>query len=215
MSGRLSFRVSTAMIVGAYAIIAGVLVLALGGNLLQAASTYTPQMSWLMPEATGARIAALKAAGRADVASLYALVAALSWGLIGALAAGGFAWGALNKGETVIGVDKAFTYVAVLSGLYALSTGMTMAVHALHVTLPPGGLSAVPALWFATMIPSAAILARIGGMVMHDLGALIAIAIDAEPKRLSELVATVEARRGAESLEARVARLIARRAPRA
>jgi hypothetical protein len=61
------------------------------------------------------------------------------------------------------------------------------------------------------MIPSAAILARIGALIAHDAGSLIAIAIAGEPKRLAELVANAEAVRGAESMEARLARLIAAR----
>lgn len=211
MTGRLSFRASTALIVGAYVVVVGVLVAGSGADLMRDVPGYAPQVSWLMPETTGARVLALRADGRLDVAGLYALVAALSWALIAALAAGGFAWGVLNKGETVLGLDKAVTYIAALSGLYALSTVLSAAIHVLHVT-PQGGLSAIPALWFGAMIPSAAILARIGAMIAHDAGALIAIAAAAEPRRLAALVADVEARRGAESLEARLARLMARRA---
>lgn len=211
MISSLSFRASTALVVCAYATLATVLVAASGGDLLDPVGAYAPQVSWMMPETTGARIEALRAVGRMDVAGLYALVAAASWGLIGALGAGGFAWGVLNKGDTVLGLDKALTYLAALSGLYALSTGLTMMIHSLHVALPQGGLNAIPALWFGTMILSAAILARVAAMVAHDAGALIAIAVAAEPRRLAELAAAVEAKRGAGSVEAKVVRLMARR----
>lgn len=211
MTTSLSFRASATLVVCAYAVLVGVLVAASGGDLLHPVGAYAPQLSWMMPETAGVRIEALRAAGRPDVAGLYALVSAVSWGLIGALSAGGFAWGVLNKGDTVLGLDKALTYAAALSGLYALSTLLTLTIHSLAVPLPRGGLNAIPALWFGTMIPSAAILARIGALIAHDLGALIAIAIAAEPARLADLVATVEAKRGAASVEAKVARLMARR----
>ncbi|MFD1332762.1 hypothetical protein ACFQ4O_12220 [Methylopila musalis] len=207
----MSFRVSTAMIVGAYALLAGVLVLALGVDLLKPIATYAPQVTWLSPETTASRIAALRGAGRADVAGLYGLVISLSWGLIAALGAGGFGWGLANRGETVLGLDKMISYATLLVGLYAFSTFLTLVTSRLHLPLPRGGLSAVPALWFGTMIPSAAILARIGSMIAHDIGALIALAFEREREKAQAYVAATEEKRGQDSLDARVARVLAAR----
>jgi hypothetical protein len=211
MSHGLSFRAGTALIVGAFAVVAGVLVIGAGRDLEQMVADHAPQVSWMMPETTSVRLAALQAAGRPETAALYSLLVAMSWALISALAAGGFAWGVLNKGDTVLGVDKALSYLAAISALYALATCTEMIIHAYGLSAPQGGIHAIPALWFATMIPSAAILARIGALVAHDAGSLLSIAIAREPKRLAELVATVEATRGAQSVEAKLARLMASR----
>ncbi|RXF73559.1 hypothetical protein [Hansschlegelia zhihuaiae] len=210
----LSFRAVTALIVAAYAVLLGVLVAALGHDLLRPVPGLAPQVSWLMHETTQIRVSALLASGRSGSASLYALSAALSWGLIGALCAGGFVWGVLNKGATVLGVDKSMGYLTALAGLYALSTVVELGLHHLPVQ-PRGFLHAIPALWFAAMIPSAAILARVGALIAHDFGALIVIALEGEPKRIAELVASAEETRGVTSMEARLARRIAAmRAPR-
>ena len=207
-----SFRTSTALIVTAVAVLLAVMAFGLGHDLWRAIPNMAPQVSWLMPETTPVRVAALKADGRPETAALYALVAAICWGLIGALVAGGFAWGAMNRGATVLGVDKALGYLTALAFLYGLSTGLEVILHLVRIT-PQGGLHAIPALWFCAMIPSAAILSRIGAMIAHDAGALIAIAIDGEPRRLAELVAMAEETRGAKSLEARLARRLAARRP--
>lgn len=207
----MSFRVSTAMIVGAYALLVSVLVLGLGVDLMKPIATYAPQVTWLSPDTTAARVAALKGVGRADMAALYALVISLSWGLIAALAAGGFGWGLAHKGETVLGLDKMISYATLLVGLYAFSTFLTLLTSRLHVPLPRGGLNAIPALWFGTMIPSAAILARIGSMIAHDLGALAALAFEREREKAQAYVAATEAKRGEDSLDARVARVLAAR----
>lgn len=212
MSRGLSFRASTALIVTGFSVIAAVLVLGLGHDLWRSVPDMAPQVSWLMPETTPVRVAALKADGRAGTAGLYALMVALSWGLIGALTAGGFAWGVMNKGATVLGVDKALGYLTALAFLYGVSTGLEVVLHLVRIS-PQGGLHAIPGLWFFAMIPSAAILSRIGAMIAHDAGALIAIAIDGEPRRLAELVASAEETRGAKSLEARLARRLAARRP--
>ncbi len=205
------FRTNVTFVVVAYAVLLGVLVYAVGDDLTQPVQNMAPQVSWLMPDTTAVRVSALKAVDRAGVAGLYALAAALSWGLIGALAAAGFAWGVLNKGATVLGVDKAITYVTALAGLYALSTLTEVMLHATDLPMPRGGIHAMPALWFGAMIPSAAILARLAALLMHDAGALIMIAFDSEPARLAELVISAEETRGADSLEARLARLLAAR----
>lgn len=207
-----SFRVSTAFVAGGFAVLAAVLVIGLGQDLWRAVPDMTPQVSWLMPETTPLRIGALRAAGRPETAALYALMVALCFGLIGALVAGGFAWGVMNKGATVLGVDKALRYLTALAFLYGVSTGLEVILHLVRIT-PQGGLHAIPGLWFFAMIPSAAILGRIGALIAHDAGALIAIAIAGEPTRLAELVATAEETRGAKSLEARLARLLAARRP--
>lgn len=210
MSRGLSFRAGTALLVGAYAALLAVLIVGVGRHLGQPVADLAPQVSWLMPNTSDVRIAALKAAGRPETAALYALSAALSWGLIGALSAGGFAWGVMNKGATVLGVDKALGYLTALAALYGLSTGLEVLLHVARLH-PQGGLHAIPALWFAAMIPSAAILARCGALIAHDAGSLVAIAIDGEPRRLAELVVVAEETRGARSLEARLARMIAAR----
>jgi hypothetical protein len=211
MSRGFTFRTTTGLIVGAYAVIAAVLVVGAGRDLGQVVGAYAPQVSWLMQGTTDARVEALLGAGRPETASLYAFVVAISWSMISALTAAGFAWGVLNKGATELGVDKAMNYLTALAGLYALATCTEIALHALHLNIPQAGLHAIPGVWFGTMIPSAAILARIGALIAHDAGSLIAIAIAGEPKRLAELVANAEAVRGAESMEARLARLIAAR----
>lgn len=207
----LSFRAATAMMVGAYALLATVLVLAVGQELLRPVPGMAPQVSWLMSETTDARLAALNAAGRPETAALYALVAALSWSLIVALAAGSFVWGVMNKGETVLGLDKALGYLTALAALYAVSTGLEVILHVMKglAVAPRGVVHAIPALWFAAMIPSAAILSRIGALVAHDAGVLITAAVEGEPQRLATLAATAEERRGAKSLEARLARRLA------
>ncbi len=207
-----SFRAGAALIVGAYVVIVGLLVLASGHDLWRPVGHYVPQVSWLMPETTTVRIAALRLAGEPGTAALYALVAAISWGLISALAAGGFAWGTLNKGATLLGVDKAINYVTALVIFYAIAKSTEVALHALQAGgLPQGGISAMPGMWFATLIPSAAILARLGALLAHDAGSLIAVAIEADPDRLAALVSASEERRGPDSLEAKLARRIARR----
>jgi hypothetical protein len=204
----LSFRAIAALAVGAYAALLGVLIVCVGRDLGSPLAGLAPQVTWLMAETTQVRVGALLGAGRPETAALYALAAALSWGLIGALSAGGFAWGVLNKGSTTLGVDKALGYMTALAGLYALSTLVELALH--HLPVPPrGSLHAIPGLWFAAMIASAAILARIGALIAHDFGALIIIAVEGEPRRLAELVAVAEERRGARSLEARLARRLA------
>lgn len=205
------FRTNVTFVVVAYAVLLGVLVYALGDHLGRPVQNMAPQVSWLMPDTTAVRVAALKAADRAGTAGLYALAAALSWGLIGALAAAGFAWGVLNKGATVLGVDKAVTYLTALAGLYALATLTEVLLHATDLPMPRGGLHAMPALWFGAMIPSAAILARLAALLAHDAGSLIMIAVEAEPARLAELVSVAEEHRGAGSMEARLARLLAGR----
>jgi hypothetical protein len=212
MSRAPSFRASTALVVTGFAVLTGVLVLGVGHDLWRPIPNILPQVSWLMPETTPFRIAALRGAGRPETAALYALVVALSWGLIGALIAGGFAWGVMNKGATVLGVDKALGYLTALAFLYGVSTGLEVILHMITIT-PRGGLHAIPGLWFCAMIPSAAILSRIGSLIAHDAGALIAIAIAGEPRRLAELVASAEETRGAKSLEARLARILAARRP--
>jgi len=209
MTGKLSFRASATLIVCGYAVIAALLVLAAGQNLGHGVSNYAQQVSWLTSETTTARLAALRQAGRPETAALYALVAAASWGLIAAMAAAGFAWGVLHKGESLLGLDKALTYLAALSGLYALSTCLTMGLSAAHLTLPREGLHAIPGLWFATMIPSAAVLARCAALIAHDAGSLLAVVIAAEPRRIAQLVETTEAARGVDSVEARLARRVA------
>jgi hypothetical protein len=210
MAKPLSFRASSTLIVGAYAVLAAVLVAGVGRDLGQVIANYAPQVSWLMPDATIERMLALQGAGRPETAALYGLMVSLSWGLIAAMGAGGFAWGVLNKGDTVLGVDKALGYLAAMSALYAIATSLEMVVAASHLQIPRGGFQAVPGLWFATMIISATILARCAAMVAHDAGSLIAIAISAEPARLARLVATAEIERGSTSLEARIARRMAR-----
>lgn len=209
MTGKLTFRAAATLIVGGYAVIAALIVLAAGQHLGQGVSNYAQQISWLMPETTPARVTALRAAGRPETAALYALIASVSWGLISAMSAAGFAWGVLHKGESVLGLDKALTYLAALSGLYAFSTCLTMGLSAAHLSMPRDGLHAIPGLWFATMIPSAAVLARCAALIAHDAGSLLAIVIAAEPRRLAQLVEATEAARGADSVEARLARRIA------
>lgn len=210
MGNGLTFRAITALTVTAYALLLGVLVAAIGDNLWSPIGDLAPQVSWLMRQTTEARVSALRAVDEPGLAALYAMSVAVSFATIGALAAAGFAWGVMNKGATVLGVDKSLGYLTALAGLYAVSTLFELAVHAsgLH---PHGGLHAIPGLWFAAMIPSAAILARIGSLIAHDAGALIAITIAGEPGRIAELVTTAEATRGAASYEARLARLIASR----
>jgi hypothetical protein len=204
----LSFRAVTALSVGAYAVLLAVLVAGVGHDLTSPVPGLGPQVTWLMPQTTDVRIAALLAAGRDETAALYALVAALSWGLIGALLAGGFAWGVLAKGATVLGLDKALGYLTALAALYAISTVLELALH--HLPAAPGGvLHAIPALWFAAMIPSAAILARVGALIAHDAGTLIIVAVEGEPDELVALVAATEKSRGASSMEARLARRLA------
>ncbi|MFC3694772.1 hypothetical protein ACFOWB_21320 [Chenggangzhangella methanolivorans] len=212
MSRAPSFRASTALIVTGFAVIAGVIAFGLGHDLWRPIPGMAPQVSWLMPETTPVRLAALKGAGMPETAALYALIVALCWGLIGALVAGGFAWGVMNKGATVLGVDKALGYLTALAFLYGVSTGLEVLLHLVKIT-PRGGLHAIPGLWFCAMIPSAAILSRIGALIAHDAGALIAIALAGEPRRLAELVASAEEVRGAKSLEARLARRLAARRP--
>ena len=211
MGQGISFRMGTALIVGAYAAIVSVLVFGVGRDLWQAVGHYEPQVSWLMAETTGARVAALKAAGHPGTAGLYTLAASLSWGLIGALTAGGFAWGVVHKGASVIGLDKALNYLIAIAALYALAGLTAAALHALRLPMQDGGLQSIPGLWFATMIPSAAILARIGALIAHDAGVLAAVWLEADPDRLARLTAEAEADYGVDSLEARLARLIARR----
>lgn len=211
MNRGFSFRASTALVVGAHAALLAVLVFSVGRNLGTPVADLAPQVSWLMPHTSEVRIAALRAAGRPETAALYALSAALSWALIGALCAGGFAWGVTNKGATVLGVDKALGYLTALAALYGLSTGLEVLLHMANLR-PQGGLHAIPALWFAAMIPSAAILARCGALIAHDAGSIVAIAIDGKPTRIAELVAAAEGTRGAQSLEARLARMLAARA---
>ena len=213
MSQGFSFRVGTALIVGAYAAIMSVLVFGVGRDLWQAVGHYEPQVSWLMSETTVARVAALKMAGHPGAAALYALTASLSWALIGALTAGGFAWGVVHKGAAALGVAKALNYLTAIAALYALAGLTSAALHALRLPMQDGGLQSIPGLWFATMIPSAAILARIGALIAHDAGVLVAICLEAEPQRLARLVAEAEASHGPDSMEARLARLIARRRP--
>lgn len=205
------FRTNATFAVLAYGVLLAVMVYALGDDLLRPVAAMAPQVSWLMPDTTAVRVTALKAVGRDGTAGLYVLAAAISWGMIGALGAAGFAWGVLNKGATVLGVDKAITYLTAIAGLYALSTLTEVILHSTQLQMPQGGLHAIPALWFGAMIPSAAILARLAALLGHDVGALIAIAIDREPERLAELVASAESRRGADSFEARLARLMASR----
>lgn len=215
MSQGSTLRTATAFGVGAYALILGVLILIFGKDLWTPLAGLEPQVSWLLPDSTPMRIAALKAAGLPGNAALYAISAALSWGLIGAFAAGGFAWGVMNKGGTVLGLDKALTYVTALAVLFAISTVLEALLHSARAAFPEiafqGGLHAVPGLWFFAMIASAAILARIASLVCHDVGALIGIAVDGEPDRLAAFAAAAEEERGAKSLEARVARRMAAR----
>jgi hypothetical protein len=210
----LSFRAGIALIVGGYALIAAVLAFGAGRELWEPVGHYFPQVSWLMPDTTSVRVAALKAAGLPGDAALYALIAAVSWALIAALTAGGFAWGVMTTGETLLGVDKAVNYATALAGLYAVGKLTELALHAVQKGMPEGGLHSMPGLWFATMIPSAAILARLGALAAHDAGALLTVAFEGDPGRLAALVRSSEERRGAESLEAKLARRIARlRAP--
>ncbi len=206
----LSFRASTGMIALGYAVIAAVLVLALGSHLEQAVPGYVPQVSWLMRETTAIRMAALRAAGRPETAALYAYVAALSWSTVAALTAGGFAWGVMNKGDTALGVDKALNYLTAIAVLYALATTTEVLMHLLPTGAPQGGLHAMPVMWFATMIPSAAILARVGALIAHDAGSLITIAVEGDPAELAAFAARAKERRGASSLEARLARSMVR-----
>lgn len=210
MRQRMTFRTGAGLAVMAYAVMAGVLVMAVGSGLGEPIANYVPQVSWLTPETTAARVAALRGAGLFGTAGLYALVVAMSHALIAALFAAGFAWGVLNKGATTLGVDKAVTYATAIAGLYALATVTEFAMHSMAELSPPGGFSAVPGLWFATLVPSAAILARIGALIGHDAGSLIMTAIDAEPAELARLVETSEETRGAESLEASLARAMTR-----
>jgi hypothetical protein len=119
MSRGFTFRTTTGLIVGAYAVIAAVLVVGAGRDLGQVVGAYAPQVSWLMQGTTDARVEALLGAGRPETASLYAFVVAISWSMISALTAAGFAWGVLNKGATELGVDKAMNYLTALAGLYA------------------------------------------------------------------------------------------------
>lgn len=204
----LSFRAVTAMMVVAFAVIVSVLVLGVGRDLIRPVAGMAPQVSWLMTETTTARIGALNGVGRAETAALYALVAALSWSFIVAMSAGSFVWGVMGKGETVLGLDKALGYLTALAGLYAVGTCLEILLHVMkgYAITPRGVLHAIPALWFAAMIPSAAILARVGALVAHDAGVLITAAIEGEPQRLAALAASAETRRGAKSLEARLAR---------
>lgn len=210
MVNGLSFRSGVALLVTAYVVLAGVMVLGLGHDLWTAIPSYRPQVSWLMPETTLARVEALRANGALGTSGLYVLVVSTSWALIGALAAGGFAWGVLNKGDTVLGVDKALNYLTGLAALYAIIKLTELALHNLGGGLPSGGLNAMPGLWFATMIPSAAILARLSALGAHDAGVLIMTAIEAKPEELATRVANAEERRGPASLEARLARRMAR-----
>lgn len=212
MTKTISFRAGTALIVAAYVAMVGVLVVFVGKGLGDPVAHYVPQVSWLTPDTTAVRIAALKAAGLAGAAGLYALVVALSFGLIASLAAGGFAWGVLGKGKTVLGVDKAVSYLTVIAALYALATVTESLLHGLGDLAVQGGLSATPAMWFATMIPSAAILARVAALMAHDAGSLLAITLEGEPGRLAKAVETAEAEHGASSLEARLVRMLAARA---
>ncbi|WP_020179257.1 hypothetical protein [Methylopila sp. M107] len=209
MSERDRFRTNVTLAVSAYAVLFGVLVYAVGDGLLTQVPNLGPQVSWLMSDTTALRVGALKAAGRPETAALYALSAAVSWSLICALAATGFVWGVLNKGAMTLGLDKAIGYATAIAGLYALSTATEVLLHSVQLDMTRGGIHAIPALWFASMIPSAAILSRIAALVAHDVGALIAIAIDGEPARLAELVSTAEDKRGVKSIEARVARRLA------
>lgn len=210
MSRGITFKTSTTFTVAAYAIIACVLVYALGHDLMRQVPNLAPQVSWLMPETSQVRIAALRAAGRPEIAALYALLAAVSWSMIVALAAGGFTWGVLNKGATVIGVDKALNYLTALAGLYAFSTVLEIGLHALPPELKQqGGLHAIPGLWFFAMIPSAAILSRVGALIFHDIGTLLAIWLVGDQDRIAALIASAEEKRGPKSIEARLARRMA------
>lgn len=207
-SREFSFRTVTALMVAAFAVIALVLVVGVGRDLLRPVYGMAPQVSWLMNETTVARVGALNDAGRPETAALYALLAALSWSLIVAMSAGSFVWGVMNKGETVLGLDKSLGYLTALAGLYAVGTCLEVVLHLLkgYAITPRGVLHAIPALWFAAMIPSAAILARVGALVAHDAGVLVTAAVEGEPARLAALAASAEERRGAKSLEARLAK---------
>lgn len=203
-----SFRTSTAMMVGAYALVMGVLVIGLGQDLMSPVRGMAPQVSWLMSETTATRVGALNAIGRPETAGLYALVAAVSWSLIVAMAAGSFVWGVMTEGDTVLGVDKALGYLTALAGLYAVGTGLELVLHFMksNGVTTRGVLHQIPALWFGAMIPSAAILARVAALIAHDAGVLITAAVEGEPRRLAALAASAEERRGAKSIEARLAR---------
>lgn len=210
MSRAPGYKTNVNLIVAAYAAIAAVLAIGLGHGLAEIVPGIGPQVSWLMAETTGVRVAALRAAGRPETAALYALLAAVSWSTIVALATGGFVWGVLTKGATVIGVDRALGYMTALAGLYGVSTLVELGMHA----LPPEitnqtGPHAIPAFWLFAMIASAAILARVGALIAHDVGTLLAIAADGDRERIAELVASAESLRGPKSFEARLARRMA------
>ncbi|WP_261402262.1 hypothetical protein [Chenggangzhangella methanolivorans] len=72
MSRAPSFRASTALIVTGFAVIAGVIAFGLGHDLWRPIPGMAPQVSWLMPETTPVRLAALKGAGMPETAALYA-----------------------------------------------------------------------------------------------------------------------------------------------
>ncbi|TBN48594.1 hypothetical protein EYR15_13435 [Hansschlegelia quercus] len=210
MAQGMSFRTAITLIVCGYALLAAVLVFGAGHDLWRPVSHYTPQVSWLFPNTTAVRTAALSADGAFGTAGMYALLAAVSLGLIAALAAGGFAWGVLFKSETELGLDKAVSYATILALLYAVGKTTEVLMHALAANMPSGGIQAMPGLWFATLIPSAAILSRLAALVAHDLGVFVVLAVEGEPAALSAFAARSEERRGADSLEAKLARRMTR-----
>lgn len=210
MAKDMSFRTAITLIVSAYALLAAALVLLAGHDLWTPVSNYSPQVSWLFSKTTMVRVASLRAEGALGTAGLYAIMASTSLALIAAMAAGGFAWGVLLKSETELGVDKAATYVTVLSLFYAVAKLTELALHSLAAGVPSVGPQAMPGFWFATMIPSAAILARLAAMLAHDTGVFIVLAVEGDAEALRAFAARSEERRGAGSLEARLARSMTR-----